>query len=291
MFATACQSDAVKTGNVGRLDSVRTIAGVDLSLFDRDGKTITKSIYEYGGVRVRFPRAYRLNANSRLPVEAILINTAGGITGGDQNDYRISLEPGAQLCMTTQAFERIYRSAKSTSKLNIKLQLGAGSRLHWIPQGTLFYSGAKLKRLFDVDLLDNSEILLAESLIFGRYGMGETSVSGSIRDDWRIRRDGKLIFADSLKLEGQITEQLMRPAIGNGAHCLATLLFVSSDAEGKIGQVRQALGSISTSSGLSCWNGLMCVRFLSSHSHRMLADMACVMEILTERPIPRIWRT
>jgi hypothetical protein len=72
---------------------------------------------------------------------------------------------------------------------------------------------------------------------------------------------------------------------------MATLLFVSSEAEGKIELVRRALSSTTTAWGSSWWNGIMCVRLLSSQSDRLLADIACVVEILTERPIPRIWRT
>ena len=46
-----------------------------------------------------------------------------------------------------------------------------------------------------------ASLLLAEAVVFGRSAMGETVADGAIADRWRIRRGGRLVFAESLRLE------------------------------------------------------------------------------------------
>ncbi len=104
-----------------------------------------------------------------------------------------------------------------------------GATLRWLPQETILFDRARLHRGIEVDLSEGASLLLAEAVIFGRTAMGESVRSGELIDRWRIRRDGRLVFAETLRLGGDIGALLARPAAGNGAVALATVLLAPGD--------------------------------------------------------------
>ena len=48
------------------------------------GRTRVERLYQEGAAKIRMPRT-----SSADPLEAMLINTAGGLTGGDRLDWQI----------------------------------------------------------------------------------------------------------------------------------------------------------------------------------------------------------
>jgi urease accessory protein len=53
--------------------------------------------------------------------------------------------------------------------------------------------------------------------------MGEAVHDGRLVDRWRVRRDGRLIFAETVRLDGAISEQLAQPAVTGGGIAIATV--------------------------------------------------------------------
>ena len=78
-------------------------------------------------------------------------------------------------------------------------------------------------------------------LIFGRAAMGEDVRRGSCRDRWRVRRDGGLVFADTLRADGPIADILDRKATLDGARASAMVLYVAPDAAARLDEVRGLL--------------------------------------------------
>ena len=158
------------------------------------GRTRIRRLHQAGCLKLRQPRPLP----GGVQAEAVLINSSGGLTGGDRLQQAFAVEEGAALTLTTQACERVYRAASDHAGVATRLVAGSGSALQWLPQETILFDGGAVRRTLDVDSAPDARLLLAESVILGRRMMGETVRTGLFRDRWRVRRDGRLVFADDL---------------------------------------------------------------------------------------------
>jgi urease accessory protein len=250
-----------------------------------DGTTRIASLEEGGGYRMRFPRIH----TPRAPCEATIINTGGGMAGGDLLSIEVRAAPRSDLLLSTPAAERIYRSLGPNTEINITLRLEAGSRLAWLPQETILFSGARLGRRLDVDMAGSATLILAEATIFGRLAMGEIPGRGLFADRRRIKRDGRLVHAELARLDGHLTKLLARPAIGKGANAVATALMASPDAEDRLDAVRAALEGAACECGTSAWDGMLMGRFLAKDPAALRADLVRFLLIVTKGGLPRVW--
>ena len=247
------------------------------------GATRVVGLHESGSARLRLPR------HGAGPIEAVLINTAGGVAAGDRFATAITLGPGAELVATSAAAEKIYRSDADTATIATMISLAPGARLEWLPQETILFDRARLGRRLDVDLASDGSALLYEAVVFGRAAFGETVREGFYEDRWRVRRGGRLVYADTLRLEGPIAELLARPTVAAGGRALATLLYVAPDAETRLDEARAHLEGASCECGASAWNGLLAVRFLAPAIEALRRDVARFMTAFRGRPLPRVW--
>src|SRR5690606_26793550 len=151
------------------------------------------------------------------PLEAVLINTAGGLTGGDRLSWSIEVGEGAAACLTTQASEKVYRAAAGRAEVAARLDVAAGGRVAWLPQETIVFDRAAFSRSLEVDLASGAELLLVEAAVFGRTAMGERAVDGLFLDRWRVRCEGALVHAEDFRIGPRIDDALARPAIAGGA--------------------------------------------------------------------------
>jgi len=249
-----------------------------------DGVTRRGSLHESGSLRVRFP------SPEGEGLSAVLLNTAGGVAGGDRFDLAITAGWGTQLTLTTAAAEKVYRAVDSASELSIALKIANGAKLAWLPQETILFDRARLSRRIVVDLAEGASLLLCEITVFGRAAMGETMRQGAFIDSWRVRRGGKLIFSETVRLEGEVGDKLARPAIANGAAAIGTLLIAPAD-EALIRRLRQILPLAPSEVGLSAWNGFAMARFCAQDAARLRADIAAMLGQASDAPLPRLWHS
>lgn len=246
---------------------------------------------ESGPLRLRLPRRHHGGA-----VEAVLLNTAGGIACGDAFSVQTSLDPGADGILTTIAAEKVYRSDGPVSTITTRAVLGAGARLAFLPQETILFDRAALHRRFEADLAADARLLAFEAVVFGRAARHEAMNEGSLVDAWRIRRAGRLVVADTLRLDGPLGALLDRLAIGAGARALATLVDVSPEAEGRLGEMRAHLEAAGVNAaggvaaGASAWNGHLVARFLSPDADALKALATRVLVAYRGVPMPRVWQ-
>ena len=258
------------------------------------GADSVRDLYEAGPLRLRLPRSRE--AAREAAREAILVNTAGGIACGDVFETSVDLLPRAALVLTTTAAEKIYRSDGPTSTILNRARLGAGARLAWLPQETILYDRARLRRRFEADLAVDAGLLVAEIVAFGRAARGERMSEGLFEDHWRIRRDGRLTYADAVRLEGSIVDHLVRTAIGGGAGACGTIIDLSPEAEGRLDEARALLesaganGSGPVSAGASAWNGHLALRLLAPDVSRLRAVAARFLEAYRGAALPRVWQ-
>ena len=263
-------------------DYVRASGGVRVRFGASAGRTQAIERAESGGYRVRFPRMAET-------CEAVLINTGGGMAGGDRMKAEIALAANAAVVVTTQAAEKIYRSQGAPTEICIDLNLASGSRLDWLAQEIILFSGSRWGRQLSADIAADASLTIAESIVFGRVAMDEIVDRGSCHDRWRVRRDGKLVFAEDMRLDGNPAGLLAAKASGNGARALATVLHIAPDAEQRVDEARDLLAGASSECGASAWNGMLLMRLLSRDPQALRADLVRFLESFRHASMPRAW--
>ena len=263
----------------------RTEGSLRLGFVRDGGETRLRTLRQSGAARARFPKS--VNGS---PPEAVMLNTAGGLTGGDRIDVEVSLADGCEATVTSAAAEKIYRSLGDATGIAIDLQLGDGTTCSWLPQPTILFDSANLDRHTQVHMAADARLLAVEMLIYGRTAMGEDVHRGSIRDAWRVTRAGRLIFADTTRASGAVAHALDRGATLDGTRATAMLVYVAPDAGQRLDEVRALLGHASSTAGASSWNGILLVRAAARDGRDLQRDLQPVIVRLSGRPLPRVWQ-
>ncbi|MEJ8573950.1 urease accessory protein UreD [Microbaculum marinum] len=261
----------------------RAEGAVRIGIAGAGGRSHLQEAYQRGSLKVRFPRQF----DTDVP-EAVLINTAGGITGGDRFRVDVKVSDGASLTITSQAAEKIYRSAAGEGRIEVGLAVGTGAHLLWLPQETILFDRGRLERGLDVDLAEDSHLLLCEMAILGRAAHGETVRDGYLADRWRIRRGGRLVYADNLKIGGAELASAAGPATLGGGRAFANLLMVGPDAEDAVEAARQGLKDAPASAGASAWNGMLAVRMVAADGNALKPAIIRLCRAIGVR-VPRAW--
>ncbi|MDQ2705374.1 MAG: urease accessory protein UreD [Pseudomonadota bacterium] len=270
----ATELSAQRVDGRGRL-AVRRIEGIT-----RIGR-----LYQEGAARIRMPHV------CADPLEAILINTAGGLTGGDRIAWEIEAGPGASVAVTTQACEKLYRSSAGEARTEVRLSAAKDARIAWLPQETIVYDRSRFSRRLDVDLAEGAEALIVEATLFGRQAMGETVSQGLFSDNWRVRHGGRLVHAEAFSIGPDLAAALARPAVTGGAIAVATVLLVSPDAEPLLSQARQVVGE---KGGVSYWSvggtGKLLARLVADDGYGLRKRLAPLVGLLNgEAGLPKVW--
>ena len=267
------------TSSIFEANRARGAVRFDVRL--RDGVTRRGALHESGSLRVRFP------SPEGEGLSAVIVNTAGGVAGGDRFDVRIAAGEDARLTLTTAAAEKVYRAPGRPAQLNIGLKAAAGAHLSWLPQETILFDGARVFRRFDIELDEAASLLLCEIVVFGRSAMGERMQHGEFVDRWRLSRGGRLAFAETVRLSGDVAATLSRPAVANGGTAIGTALIVPGD-EALVERIRQGPESLRCEVGASAWSGFAMLRFCAQDAAALRADMMTVLG-RTGAALPRLW--
>ena len=206
-----------------------------------DGATALADLYQRAPCRVLFP-----TTEADDPIQAVLLTTSGGLTGGDRTRVEVSMEPHARATVTTQAAEKIYRALPSTGDavVQVEMQVGDGAWAEWLAQETIVFEGSRLRRLFTANVAATGRLLAVESIVFGRTAMGECFDNGMLHDAWRISRAGRLVWADALHLDGDLKQLRGAPfGFGKSVAC-ATIAYVGADASQQVGEARRLMSEI-----------------------------------------------
>ena len=247
-----------------------------------EGVTRRRHLHESGSLRVRFP------SPEGEGLSAVFVNTAGGVAGGDRFDIDIAAGAGSRLAVTTAAAEKVYRAQGPAAELNIALNGAADSHLAWLPQETILFDRARVLRRIEIDLADSASLLLCEIVVFGRAAMGERMRQGEFVDRWRIRRGGRLVFAETVRLNGDLGEKLARPAVARAGVAIGTALIVPGD-EALVQRIRGLSETFGGEVGVSAWNGFAMARFCAQDAARLRADMMAVLGRASGSALPRLW--
>ncbi|HEY4044498.1 MAG TPA: urease accessory protein UreD [Rhodopila sp.] len=249
-------------------------------------ETVLDELRQTGCLKARFPRRI-------VPgwMDIVMLNTGGGVAGGDRLDVTIDVRPDAQATIAAQAAERIYRSRPTDppSRVRTRLMVAHGGALEWLPQETILFDQSTLDRRLEIDLAADARVLCVETIVFGRAAMGERIGQGVLRDLIRVRRDGNLLLHDAIRIDGDIDAKLRHIAIGAGAAVVATIAYVAPDITARLEPLRQALAGPGEAAA-SAWNGMLLARILGRDSACVRHTVIAALTVLREdRPLPRVW--
>jgi len=266
-------------------DAERVQARGELGVTVKAGRTRLERLYQEGAAKIRMPRT------AGDPLEAVLINTAGGLTGGDRLDWTIDVGEHASAAVTTQTCEKVYRASFGAVEVGCRFSVAACGRLAWLPQETIVFDNSAFRRAIEVDLAPGADALIVEATVFGRRAMGEKVRQAQFKDRWRVRRNGRLVHAEDFAVGPEVTEQLEAAAALDGAAAFATALLFAEDAESRLDQARAIVGG---AGGVSHWqvggSGKLLARIVAEDSYTLRRRLIPLVELLNGRAgLPKIW--
>ncbi len=269
--------DAAQTAILPRaLGEVRLVTKL------QSNKTVIDKLRQSGSLRCLFPRTNQYH----LP--AILLNSAGGMTGGDRFDLYAEVTEQTALTISTQAAEKIYRAASEQSAQVIsRVRVGQDAHLDWLPQETILFDGSALDRSLTLELEETSTLLFTESWAFGRLEMGESIQSGRLSDKVDVYRKGVPLFLDILQFSGDVAAQLDRHAVANSARVVTTLLYVGRDASSRLSRLLELLPKKSGVSQLD--EDVLALRLLAENTNVMRSVLVPILNFLSDNRLPQCW--
>ena len=267
------------------ISSQRVAATGRIEVEQRAGRSRLSGLFQEGAAKIRLPDT------GSDPLEAVLINMAGGLTGGDRIAWEATVGANARASLTTQACEKVYRALAGRAEVDVRLSVGSGGFLGWLPQETIVFDRAAFSRRLDVELAADAEALIVEATIFGRSAMGERARNGTFHDRWRIRREGRLIHAEDFAVGPDIEATLSRPASAGGRIAFATLLLVSERGEQMLDAVRKIVGD---DGGASFWTvgetGKLLARLYAEDGYTLRKRLMPLVALLNgQAGLPRLW--
>ena len=256
------------------------------------GATVLADLYQRAPCRVLFP-----STESDEPIQSVLLTTSGGLTGGDRTKINVAVAVGAQATLTTQAAEKIYRALPNTGDavVQVDMSVSDGTWAEWLAQETIVFEGSRLRRSFTAEVAPTGRLLAVESIVFGRTAMGECFNTGMLHDAWRIRRGGRLVWADALHLEGDVRKQRTEPfGFGTRVAC-STILYAGADASQQLDVARSLLDECQLPCGATSLDGILLVRIMADDASELRAAVikliAGIRHAAASLParLPRVW--
>lgn len=260
----------------------RAVGCVRLSTKALGGRSVLDRLYQQGASKVVFPRA-------NIGMTGVLLNTSGGVTGGDRFSNDAEAGAGTHLTLTTQACERAYRAQPGeTGRITTTLRVGDGATLWWLPQETLVFDGCAVDRRLSCDITGSGRALIVEPLCLGRLAMGEAQVNGVMADRIQVTREGAPLVQDAWRLSGDLTAQMQRSATGGSAAAMVSLTYVAPDAEAHLEPLRALLPATGGASLLA--QDVLVLRLLSASGYTLRKHLLPILDHLTRRKMPLCWR-
>jgi urease accessory protein len=254
------------------------------------GDTCIKDLFQKSPIRIMFPR---FGVGSLE--EAVLINTAGGIAGGDQLEYGITMLANASITVTSQAAEKVYRALDEPSRIITKLRAHNLAKLAWLPQETILFNWGRLSRETEIELSSEAELLALEWLVLGRAAHGEEAVGGHITDSWRVKKDGRLIWADSFRVTDEVFPHLHRKALLSNCKAVGTLIYYGPSLDARLEFLRDVVLSLSCHCAATSVGGLIIVRFAAKVSYDLRLALQSLLQQFSRElgpgpfRVPKMW--
>lgn len=253
-------------------------------------KTRIVDVFERSPIRVVIPKV-----DDGALKEAVLVNTAGGIAGGDRLEFSVTALASASIAVSSQAAEKVYRALDEPARIDTQLRAWGAAKLAWLPQETIIFNCGRVRRKTEIDLSSAAEVLALEWLVMGRAAHGEVITGGQISEDWRVKRDGRLIWADGFRTTDEVFSHLHRKALLSGCKAVATVIYFGPDVATRLKSFRHAAPSLECSCAATSVAGLMVVRFAAQMSSELRLALRNFLQQFSREAgpgpfrVPKLW--
>jgi urease accessory protein len=289
------------TGDLEILDEVRTSGPSDRDLERANGYgrivlsgsekgTRIMDLFQRSPIRIMFP-----SSSGSAVEEVVLVNTAGGIAGGDRLECGVTALANASIAVTSQAAEKVYRALNAPAHIATKLKVCEAAKLAWLPQETIVFNGGRLRRETEIELSYGAELLALEWLVLGRAAHGEEITGGHIADNWRVKKDGRLIWADSFRATDETFPHLHKKALLSDCKAFGTVIYFGTRLETRLEFLRDIAPSLGCYCAVTSVNGLIIMRFAARvPSDARLALRSFLQQLSRELgghpfSVPKMW--
>ena len=276
---------------ISRSDSVtplqRSRGRLRVCIMRRGPESVLSDLYQEGCLKARFPRT-----PPGAPVSVVLLNSAGGVVPGDRLDQVLTLEAGTEASVVSAGAERFYRGLRGDAPAQVRttITLGAGATLEWLPQESILFDATALDRTLAIDMEEDARLLAVEALLFGRAAMGEALHRIQVVDRLRIRRGGRLVWQDAVRLSGDAAALMQHPATGGGAAAVAGIVFTAPEATARLDALRKAMAGAGYDAGVTCRDGVLFARVVARDGAVLRERIAAALAVLRNEPdLPRNW--
>jgi len=255
-----------------------------------DRGTHIVDVFQRAPIRIMFP-----GSGATAVEEAVLINTAGGIAGGDRLECDVTALANASIAVTSQAAEKVYRALSEPARISTKLKACEAAKLAWLPQETIVFNRARLHRTTEIELFSGAELLALEWLVLGRTAHGEVVVGGDITDSWRVKKDGRLIWADSFRVTDEMFPHLHRRALLANCTAIATMIYFGRSLEKRLEFLRGITRSLGCDCAATLVGGLIVVRFAANESSTLKLAVRTFLDQFSRElgsgpfRVPKMW--
>lgn len=250
----------------------------------RGARVALQTLRQQGSAKAILPRV-----EGSVP-EVVFLNTSGGLTSGDRLEYRLDLGDGCRAVATTQTAERCYQCDAGAAVIEVTVEVGAGGRIDWLPQETILFDGADVRRRTTIDLAASASCLVMEAVLLGRAAMGETVRTLAFRDTRRINRAGRPVYVEAVDLGCPALLGCNRPAILGAARAFASLVFLADGAEDAARALRPLLDEPGVEAAISGFDGKCVARFVARDGWPLRRQLLRLLPQLLARPLPRVWQ-
>jgi urease accessory protein len=271
-------------------DLQRAEGSCRIVLSGSENGTRIKEVFQRSPLRILFPSTV-----AGAVEEAVLVNTAGGIAGGDRLECGVTALANASIAVTSQAAEKVYRALDAPARITTRLKVCEAAKLAWLPQETILFNWGRLSRTTEIELSDGSELLALEWLVLGRAAHGEEMTGGHIAESWRVKRDGHLIWADSFRVTDEIFGHLHRKALLSQCKAIGTLIYFGPHLDARLEFLRAIASSLECYCAVTAVNGLIVVRFATTASSDLSLALRSFLKQFSREfgsgpfQVPKMW--
>jgi urease accessory protein len=271
-------------------DLQRAEGAVRIVLSGSEHGTRVKEVFQQSPLRILFPSTI-----AGAVEEAVLLNTAGGIAGGDRLECGVTALANASIAVTSQAAEKVYRALTVPAQSATRLKVCAAAKLAWLPQETILFNWARLCRTTEIELTHGAELLALEWLVLGRAAHGEKMTGGHIADSWRVKKDGQLIWADSFRVTDEVFPHLHRKALLSDCKAFGTLVYFGPRLDARLEFLRDIAPSLGCRCSMTSVSGLIIARFAARTSFEVRLALRSFLQTfgaeLGGHPfrVPKMW--
>jgi len=288
--ATIDGSPETCAGSPSDNDLQRAMGGVRIVVAGSARGTRIAHIFQRYPVRVMFPGTGRSDMR-----EVVLVNSSGGVAGGDRLEFAITALANASAVVTSQAAEKVYRALSEPARISTRLKVSEDAKLAWLPQETILFNRARLSRETSIDVVSGAELLALEWLVLGRAAHGEEVTAGHINDSWRVRIDGRLAWADGFRVTDGMFPYLCSRALLSGSNAIATLLCFCTRRDRRLEFLRDLAPLPACRFAVTSVGGLLVARFAADRPASLRQALRTVLQGLDQEfgggpfGVPKMW--